>query len=81
MKKIHYSWFICIGCTLLMFCTAGLGSTGFATYLPYLISLKGLANVQISIIVFIRSLFESLVCFLSTHSFIASRFAGLRLLQ
>ncbi|MDO4556967.1 MAG: MFS transporter, partial [Lachnospiraceae bacterium] len=57
MKKIHYSWFICIGCTLLMFCTAGLGSTGFSTYLPYLISIKGLANVQISIIVFVRSLF------------------------
>ncbi len=57
MKKIHYSWFICLGCTLLMFCTAGLGSTGFSTYLPYLISMKGLANVQISMIVFVRSLF------------------------
>lgn len=57
MKKIHYSWFICGGCTLLLFCTGGLAVTGFAAYLPYMISIKGLANVQISIIVFIRSLF------------------------
>lgn len=57
MKKIHYSWFICAGCTLLLFCTGGLAVTGFAAYLPYMISFNGLANVQISIIVFIRSLF------------------------
>lgn len=57
MKKIHYSWFICIGCTLLLFCTGGLSVTGFAAYLPYLISIKHLANVQVSIIVFIRSFF------------------------
>lgn len=57
MKTIHYAWFICIGATLLMFCTSGLGSTAFAAYLPYLVSIKELANVQISLIVFIRSLF------------------------
>lgn len=57
LKRIHYSWVICIGCTLLMFCTSGLALTGFAAYLPYMVSLKGLANVQISTIVFFRSLF------------------------
>lgn len=57
MKKIHYSWFICMGCTLLVFCTAGLAVTGFQAYLPYMIREKGLANFQISIIVFVRSLF------------------------
>ncbi len=57
MKKVHYAWLICAGATLLMFCTSGLGSTAFGVYLPYLVSQKGLANAQISQIVFIRSLF------------------------
>lgn len=56
-KEIHYAWFVCAGCTLLLFCTGGLSLTGFAAYLPYLTSLKGLAQVQISSIVFVRSLF------------------------
>ena len=57
MKKIHYSWFICAGCTLLLFCTGGMAVTGFSTYLPYLISQKGLTNFQVSTIGFVRSLF------------------------
>ena len=30
LKKVHYSWCICAGCTLLFFCTGGLGLTGAA---------------------------------------------------
>ncbi len=56
-KRIHYAWFICAGCTLLLFCTGGLSLTAFAAYLPYLTSLKGLAGAQISAVVFVRSLF------------------------
>lgn len=59
-KKIHYSWFICAGCTLLTFCTGGLACTGFTTYLPYIMTANDLANVQISSIIFIRSLFSVL---------------------
>lgn len=64
LNKIHYSWFICAGCTLLTFCTGGLGCTGFAAYLPYIMTANGLANVQISSIIFIRSLFSVLAMML-----------------
>lgn len=57
MKKIHYSWFICVGCFLLLFCVAGLGSTAFSVYQPYLISIKGFTNFQASAVVFVRNLF------------------------
>ncbi len=57
MKRIHYAWFICIGCTLMLFCSGGLGLTGFAPYLPYLVSMKGLSNTQVSSIIFVRTLF------------------------
>lgn len=57
MKKIHYSWFICAGCFLLLFCVAGLGSTAFSVYQPYLISVKGFTNFQASTVVFVRNLF------------------------
>ncbi len=57
LKKIHYSWFICVGCTLLFFCTGGLGLTGFSAYFPFMTTLNELRQTQISVIIFIRSLF------------------------
>lgn len=60
MKKIHYSWFICAGGTLMLFCTGGLAVTGFSVYSPYLISQIGISNFQASAIPFIRSLFTLL---------------------
>ena len=42
MEKKKYRWVICAGCTLMFFCTAGLGMTGFTVYQPYLISDGGL---------------------------------------
>ena len=53
---IHYAWLICAGGTLLLFCTGGLSLTAFAAYLPYLKSLRGLTDAQVSAFVFIRSL-------------------------
>ena len=52
----HYAWLICAGGTLLLFCTGGLSLTAFAAYLPYLKSLRGLTDAQVSAFVFIRSL-------------------------
>ena len=57
LKKIHYSWFICAGCTLLFFCTGGLGLTGFSAYFPFMTTFNELKQTQISVIIFIRSLF------------------------
>ena len=57
LKKVHYSWFICAGCTLLFFCTGGLGLTGFSAYFPFMTTFNELRQTQISVIIFIRSLF------------------------
>ena len=55
-RKVHYAWVICAGCTLLLFCTGGLSVTAFSAYLPYLGSLRGLQQTQISILTFVRTL-------------------------
>ncbi len=55
-KKIHYSWLICFGCALLLFCTGGLCFTGFSVYLPYMRSVLNFSNTQVSVLLFVRSL-------------------------
>ncbi len=55
-KKIHYSWLICFGCALLLFCTGGLCFTGFSVYLPYMRSILNFTNTQVSVLLFVRSL-------------------------
>lgn len=57
MKTSNYGWVICFSCTLLLFCTTGLATTGFSVYQPYLISIGGLTNTQSSMIIMIRNLF------------------------
>ena len=56
IRKVHYSWFICVGCALRLFCTGGLCFTGFSVYLPYMRSILGFSNTQISVLLFLRSL-------------------------
>lgn len=63
MDKKKYRWVICAGCTLMFFCTAGLGMTGFTVYQPYLISDGGLTNAQASLLTSIRSMFTFLTMF------------------
>lgn len=63
MEKKKYRWVICAGCTLMFFCTAGLGMTGFSVYQPYLISVGGLTNAQASMLTSIRSMFTFLTMF------------------
>lgn len=57
MKNIHYSWWVCAACTLLIFCTMGLTTNAFTVFQPYLITNGGLSNTQASLIVTIRNLF------------------------
>ena len=63
MNKKKYRWVICAGCTLMFFCTAGLGMTGFSVYQPYLISDGGLTNAQASMLTSIRSMFTFITMF------------------
>lgn len=57
MKKSQYGWIICMASALLLFCTGGLGVTGFSAYQPYLINIGGLTNTQSSSVIFCRTLF------------------------
>lgn len=67
MDKKKYRWIICAGCTLMFFCTAGLGMTGFSVYQPYLISVGGLTNAQASLLTSVRSMFTFLTMFVSAN--------------
>lgn len=57
MKKINYGWLICAASALLLFCTGGLGVTGFSAYQPYLINIGGLSNTQSSTVILFRTFF------------------------
>lgn len=67
MKKIHYAWFVCAGCALLLFCTSGLSINAFTIYQPYILKLNNFTNSQSSMIITVRNLF-------SFASFLAVRF-------
>ena len=54
MKKIHYSWVICITCTLITFVTGGMMQGAFNVYLPYITFMNDFTEVQISSIVSMR---------------------------
>lgn len=51
----QYGWVICIASTLLLFCTGGLGMTGFGAYQPYIIEHGGLTNTESSTMLMIRT--------------------------
>lgn len=57
MQKFHYSWIICISCTLLVICTNGFPSNVFPIYLPYLQEV-GFSGTQTSAFISVRSLFS-----------------------
>lgn len=65
MKRIHYGWFVCAGCALLLFCTSGLSINAFTVYQPYLLQQKHFTNAQSSAIITVRSLFSFLAMFLT----------------
>ena len=65
MKKIHYSWFVCLGCALILFCTSGLAVNAFTIYQPYILVQNGFTNTQSSTIITVRSLTSFLSMFLT----------------
>ena len=57
-KKVHYAWFVCAGCALLLFCTSGLAVNAFTIYQPYILQRGGLTNAQSSLLITFRNLFS-----------------------
>ncbi len=65
MKNIHYGWFVCLGCALLLFCTSGLAINAFTIYQPYILRENGFTNTQSSTIITVRSFMGFLSMFLT----------------
>ena len=56
MKRLHYGWFVCLGCALVLFCTSGLAVNAFTIFQPFLLQQNGFTNTQSSAIITVRSL-------------------------
>lgn len=56
-RKVHYAWFVCAGCALLVFCSSGLSINAFTVYQPYILTGNGFTNAQSSLIITFRYLF------------------------
>lgn len=57
-SRLHYSWIVCIGCTIAMFCCTGLVINAFSVYMPYLVERYQLTQTQASMVTTFRSLFS-----------------------
>lgn len=64
MNPKHYRWIICLAGTLALFCSSGLLATGFNVYTPYLISVGGLTNAEVSVVLMVRNLFSLMSMFI-----------------
>ena len=56
MKRIHYAWWVCVGCALLIYCTAGLAVNAYTIYQPFILRENGFSNAQSSPLITVRSL-------------------------
>ncbi len=66
MKKIHYGWYVCLGCALILFCTSGLAINAFTIYQPYILRENNFTNTQSSSIIAVRSFMCFMSMFLTT---------------
>ena len=64
MRKIHYSWYICAACTLMLFACMGMGANGFSIFMPMIQEAYGFTSTQVSSFITIRNL----VCFCTMFS-------------
>ena len=55
MNRIHYAWVICLGCSLMMFCSNGIIFNIYSVFQPYLIRAFALSNTQSSFLTTVRS--------------------------
>ncbi len=64
MRKIHYSWYICAACVLMLFACMGMGANGFSIFMPMIQEAYGFTSTQVSSFITIRNL----VCFCAMFS-------------
>ncbi len=64
MRKIHYSWYICAACTMMLFACMGMGANGFSIFMPMIQEVYGFTSTQVSSFITIRNL----VCFCAMFS-------------
>ena len=57
MKRIHYAWFVCLGGSLAMMATLGLGLNMLSVYLPEIVQKGSFTNTQASWITTVRLIF------------------------
>ena len=55
--RVHYAWIICLGGTLMLFTSIGLGVNLYSAFQPYVLEYGGLSNTQGAWIITVRSLF------------------------
>lgn len=73
---LHYSWAICLGCTIMLLVTGGLCVNAFSVVLPYILEQNDFTSTQTSFISTVRML-AYLICMLLTPAFY--RLLGYRL--
>lgn len=64
MKRTHYSWIICLTCTLLIACCLGFNANAFSVYLPYIRRTADMTAGQSSLILTFRCTASLLALFL-----------------
>lgn len=56
MKKVHWAWAVCLGCTLMLLVSGGLSVNAFSVAQPYILARNGFTNTQTSMITTVRAL-------------------------
>jgi MFS family permease len=56
-KRPHYAWLICLGGTLSIFISFGLGGNVLSSFVPYIISERGFTNSQAGLLSTVRTVF------------------------
>lgn len=69
MRKPHYAWAVCLGCTLMLLVSGGLSVNAFSVTQPYILKQGGFTNTQTSMITTVRAVTYLLCMFLSPRFF------------
>lgn len=68
MKRLHYGWAVCLGCTMMLLVCGGLCVNAFSVAQPYILEQNGFTNTQTSMITTVRAV-AYLVCMVLTPAF------------
>jgi predicted MFS family arabinose efflux permease len=63
VKKRNYSWIICVTCTLVQLSVSGMLTDSFTVFQPYILSVNGFTNTQLSLLIEIRTVTAFLTLF------------------